>query len=617
MAYLTPPYGLICIKSNVYVNNAILFLILLFLLPACVRHKSVPEEEEEAIYLLVGEPCSEGDYATAIARADSILASPREMSDTLRAYIMIDRDVAISEYGHLDWGARYADTLIDFGRRTGVMLAVMQGLQNRGVISRRQGNYDNAISDYKEGMEIAVAESDIEMQQVFAEMLAIACSENNLNEEALSFARRSLDLSKQMEDPEAEMNSIATIGGILVKTGQYVKTIEQLEPYHDRVSQFRNVIRVKYLTPLLKSYLQLDSLKRVRQTLAETYEALEGVPRNTQIYLVAVNAEACLAEKEGRYDDEWRWLQVADTIGGMGISPEMWYGQRASCLAHMGRFAEAYEMELKAFAALDSLRNGQIDSRLAELSVKYDTLNKTNEIVRLKAQRLLWGLLTLGCVLVLLVLVFLIVVLRGRARRRLAIARQEEYLNGLEQERQRMARELHDGIAGSLVGLQCQVRVLSPADMERRMIKIIGRVRQLSHELMPPEFSEKKFSVMLNDYVSQQNQPDGRKLIILTDNGAFDWDSLSPEDSHELYRMLQEAVSNALRHGGDGDICIELGRGDGYEITVTNPLPEHKTEENGDGAGLRSLRIRAAIIGATLSVKEENGMFVLKIIQNK
>ncbi len=596
-----------------FLHGILLAIATVFLSESCTRHERVPESEEEAVYMLVGEPCSEGDYPTAIARADSILASPREMSDSLKAFIMIDRNVAILEYGHLDWAAEYADSVIDFGERHDMPLAVMQGLQNRGIISRRKGNYEKAISDYKEGLELAVENKDTEMEQVFSDMLAISCAENQLNDEALTFARRSLSLSRNMDDMLGEVNSVSTIGGILVKEGDYEQAIKELEPYHEQASQFRNVLRIKYLTPLLRSYLSLDSLDLVRSTLAETYEALEGMPRNTQAYLVAVNTEAGLAAKEGRYADEWKWLQTADSIGGMGTSPEMWHAERAECLANMGRYADAYAMEKKAFNALDSLRDEQNDTRLAELSVKYDTLSKENEIVRLRAQRLAWGLVALVCVLALTVAISASVASRNRARRRIERLRQEEYLKGLEQERQRMARELHDDIAGSLVGLQWQLRVLSPADSERKVKEIAGRVRRLSHELMPPEFGERGFTEMLLHYVAQFNSSGHGKHIELSDNGSFHWENLAPEDSHELYRMIQGAVNNAIHHGGEGDIKIVLDGDTGFEISVINPLQAQRSAPAADGAGLRSMQSRAAIIGATVAVSEEEGMFILKI----
>lgn len=68
------------------------------------RQQRLLSNEENEIYNLVGDPCAEGDYLTAISRADSILSLPVQMSDSLRACIMIDRDVSIAEYGNLDWG---------------------------------------------------------------------------------------------------------------------------------------------------------------------------------------------------------------------------------------------------------------------------------------------------------------------------------------------------------------------------------------------------------------------------------------------------------------------------------------------------------------------------------
>ncbi len=591
------------------------------MLASCTAPERVPESEEEAIYLLVGEPCSEGDYPKAIARADSLLASPREMSDSLKAYVMIDRNVSILEYGNLDWAEANTDTLIDFGRKTGIELAVMQGLQNRGIARRRKGDYKNAISDYKDGLEIAVSSGDEEMQQVFSEMLAIACAENGLYEEAASFARRSLNMSRQAGDEIGELNSISTLGGILVKDGKYKDAIAELIPYHDQSRLTKNLLRVKYLTPLLRSYLSLDSLAKAKKILAETYEALEGTPRNTQAYLVAVNTEAVLAEKEGRYADQWRWLQAADTIGGMGTSPDVRYLERARCLAHLGRWQQAYEMESSAYAVLDSIRGNDDNRELSELMVKYDTLSKENAIERLKSTRLMWALIALGCLIVVVFVVTAAASARKRACRRLEKERREEYLRGLEQERSRIARELHDDIAGSLVGLQWQLRGPQPEKAGDALLDVAKRVRRMSHEMMPPEFGNMHFSEILLDYVARANASDPKHRIELTDEGSFPWNSLSTSDSHELYRIVQEAVGNACKHGSEGDIRLMLdGNEDEYSIKVINPIGAKSSSKEipGDsGIGLRSLYKRAALLDATLNVNEENGYFMLEILKNR
>ena len=565
--------------------------------------------------MLVGEPCADGDYPKAIARADSLLASPREMSDSLKAFIMIDRNVSILEYGALEWGEANTDTLIDFGRKTGIELAVMQGLQNRGICRKRKGDYSSAISDYKEGLAIAVSSGDEEMEQVFSEMLAIACAENGLYEEAASFARRSLEMSREAGDEVGELNSISTLGSILVKDGKYEEAISTLAPYHDRATQAKAILRVKYLTPLLRSYLSLDSLAKVRQTLSETYEALEGTPRNTQAYLVAVNTESSLAEKEGRYADQWRWMQAADSIGTMGIPSEIRYMERARCLANLGRWQQAYEMERAAYSALDSIRKTDDNRELSELMVKYDTLAKENDIERLKSARLMWALIALGCVAAVVLVVIAAVAYRNRARRRLERERQEEYLRGLEQERARIARELHDDIAGSLVGLQWQLRGPDPAKAGDELLGVARRVRRMSHEMMPPEFGDTPFSAILLDYVARANASHADHRLVLTDEGSYDWDSLTPAGSHELYRVVQEAVGNARKHGGKGDIRVILdGDASGFSIKVVNPLKSQASLKEGEeGIGLRSLRMRAALLDASLAVKEEEGFFVLEL----
>lgn len=599
-------------------NKKLILFLMIAIASQCLiscsqQRKKMLTSEEDAIYNLVGDPCSEGDYLTAIARADSILALPLQMSDSLRACIMIDRDISIAEYGNLDWGAAYADTIIDFGKTHGVSLAVMQGLQNRGIISRRKGDYDKAIADYKEGLEVAVAEKDTEMEQVFSEMLAIACAETKHYDEAISFTRRSLDLSRQAGDSLAILNSISTIGAIYVKSGKYEDAIKELEPYHSSIFNHRNLLRVKFLTPLLRSYLSLDSLQKVKSILAETYEALEGMPKNTQAYLVAVNAEAGLAEKEGRYADQWKWFQAADSIGGMGTAPEVWYGQRAQCLANLGKYREAFEMESKAFAALDSVRSADTDLQLSELSVKYETLDKENAIVRLKAQRLLWGIIALASLFAIAVIIFIFVASRRKALRRLEKERQEEYIKGLEEERARMARELHDDIAGSLVGLQWQLPGMQRVEAEQSILSIARRVRSLSHELMPPQFEEEKFTSMLLDYVAKINSSSVGKHVVLTDEGSFDWNSLSAADSRELYRMVQESVGNALRHGSDGDIRMILSGDKGFELTVINKISSESSAKEGKGAGIRTLKARAAIIGAEISIKRTNEEYSITI----
>jgi signal transduction histidine kinase len=75
------------------------------------------------------------------------------------------------------------------------------------------------------------------------------------------------------------------------------------------------------------------------------------------------------------------------------------------------------------------------------------------------------------------------------------------------------------------------------------------------------------------------------------------------------YRILQEALTNATRHGA-GSARIELAFGDqALELSVTNPVPARGWTRTGGGHGLPGMRERATLVGGSLDVERFNGVF--------
>lgn len=593
----------------------IILAVSMLLLPSC-RGKQQPVTPEDAyLYDLVGEPCSEGDYTTAISRADSLLSSV-SMSDSVRAFIMIDRLVSLSNMGALERARDYSDTVIDYGKSAHIDLAVMQGLQARGMMSRRFGDYASAVADLEEGMEIAVSTGDKEMEQVFAEMFSIIYAERLRTDEALDFGRRAMRLSLEAGDTAQALASLSTIGACLANDGKYREAIAELLPWKSMLPEMVPVVKVKYLTPLIKSYTALDSLARVREIISIADSAAAQLPPGHQTSLVVNDANAELARKEGRYADQLRYLQRADSFPTMGKMPQISLNTRAQCLAHLGRYAEAYDYSRKAFEALDSVSREDTDKKLSEISVKYETLQKDMEIETLRNQRLVWLLIALGAVAALAVITALAISARRRAKRKLEQQRAEEYLRGIEQERERIARELHDDIAGDLIGLQWKIDSISADEAAEQIADVGKRVRRLSHELMPPQFSSFDFSQLLLDFTARFNASHSAHSISLTDEGSFPWQSLSPEQSHELYRIVQEAVNNAVKHGLPGEICITL-RGDSrFSLSVENPAGPGSSDP-GMSAGLRILNARADKLRASLEASLRDAIYTLNISQDE
>ncbi|NUT32068.1 MAG: histidine kinase [Hamadaea sp.] len=85
----------------------------------------------------------------------------------------------------------------------------------------------------------------------------------------------------------------------------------------------------------------------------------------------------------------------------------------------------------------------------------------------------------------------------------------------------------------------------------------------------------------------------------------------SPADQ-AVYRILQEALTNAARHGaGTADVSIRFGD-DRAMITVTNPVSPHAGVRRGGGHGLVGMRERVTLLGGTLATTRDDGAFLVE-----
>jgi signal transduction histidine kinase len=88
---------------------------------------------------------------------------------------------------------------------------------------------------------------------------------------------------------------------------------------------------------------------------------------------------------------------------------------------------------------------------------------------------------------------------------------------------------------------------------------------------------------------------------------------LPPGVDRGAYRILQEALTNAARHG-NGSAQVEFAyRPDALEVSVANPLPHERSNHGGGGGhGVIGMRERAALLGGSLEAGPRNGRFLLR-----
>lgn len=189
-----------------------------------------------------------------------------------------------------------------------------------------------------------------------------------------------------------------------------------------------------------------------------------------------------------------------------------------------------------------------------------------------------------------------------------------------EEERKRVARELHDGTAQTLAALRVQLRLArSGQDVDAMRVALdrvsaelgeaIEEVRRMAHGLRPPALDMLGLATAVRSYVESSAQSAGLDLRIDADDVAG---ALSPEGELALYRILQEAVSNVVRHSGASRLEVELGRRPGgVELRVRDDglgFVPPETLDSDRGLGLFGMQERAGYVGGEVVIESTPGL---------
>ncbi|MET9322769.1 histidine kinase [Streptomyces sp. NPDC003038] len=174
-------------------------------------------------------------------------------------------------------------------------------------------------------------------------------------------------------------------------------------------------------------------------------------------------------------------------------------------------------------------------------------------------------------------------------------------------ERNRMARELHDSIGHALTVAVVQAgaaRAAGDPEFTDRALKAIeetGRAALedlervllvLRESAQPPS---KRPTLAEADRLLESARASGA-LVDARLTGALE--KLPGPVTREGYRILQEALTNVLRHCGPVPVQVRVEMAAGrLDLEVTNPLPERPAVTVGGGSGLRGMRERAALLG--------------------
>jgi signal transduction histidine kinase len=220
-----------------------------------------------------------------------------------------------------------------------------------------------------------------------------------------------------------------------------------------------------------------------------------------------------------------------------------------------------------------------------------------------------------------LILVFFVISLARQHRLNVQLHREkiEAQVNALENERKRMAVDLHDEIGPMLSAVKLLINSLDTAvedDLEliasagKYIDEMLGKIRGIANNLVPAALVRKGFYVATAEFLKSINHSSGLHADYVFESAGTE---ISKEKEIHLYRIIQEITHNIIKHADATNIWLSVAANPKEKILLINIRDngkgfDYKTVINeNNGLGLRNILNRVEILNGILYIDTEKG----------
>ena len=290
-----------------------------------------------------------------------------------------------------------------------------------------------------------------------------------------------------------------------------------------------------------------------------------------------------------------------------------------------GEYKQALEYRKQYQQVSDSLANQTNHQTIQDIETKYQTSLKEQEITE---QKLLLAnnqnelsrknnfILVTSLIILFMLAFVLISIIINRQRNRDQLMNQElkvleALLQGEERERTRTAKELHDAVASTLSAAKIQINNMKELELNElepardKALDLIDtavkEVRNISHNMAPNVLLDEGLTYAIENFC---NKVSNDKLQI---SSYFfgDVPTLSIEYELVIYRIVQEAVNNIIKHADATEALVQLvGHADGLQITIEdNGKGFDTTGVKKNGIGLSNLFNRIQLLAGSYEIQ--------------
>ncbi|MBC7886254.1 MAG: sensor histidine kinase [Ferruginibacter sp.] len=465
---------------------------------------------------------------------------------------------------------------------------------NLGVIYRETKQYDKALEYHQKALVIArKSENSYDIANVLSN-LGNAYTSLKKYDTALAVMQESLKIAKKENYDNIVSNVTSNIGAVLIKRGSYdslyyycTEGLRLAEKLGDNLTMVNNIYGLALHAFYSKDFKGSEALANTGFAMTKQRNYAEP----SQLFADLLSELALVKGDLKNYD----------------------YYNRLSIELSEKFFSERMQ------------RNVQTLDKKFETTKKEQQLKLQQATIRQKGTL---NYILIGSIAALLLISLLAYRTYGQKRKlqeqkitaleneKLLLATQS-IVKGQEDERSRLAKDLHDGLGGLLSGVKLQLGamkgnlILSEEHgriFNNALFKLdesISEMRRVAHNMMPEALMKLGLQQALQDYCDGLSVSQPFKI-----NGEFYGLEKRMESSVEIviYRIVQELLNNAIKHSGAQTILAQVMRNDNsLSITVEDNGKGFDKATLLQGAGLKNIRSRVDYLRGQLDIKSTPG----------
>jgi signal transduction histidine kinase len=544
-----------------------------------------------------------------------------EYSPSDREYLNILSELAIA-YLSPDESLKYADILLEIGFSAEYSSFFIKAYQAKGVAHRMKGNLNEALTNLLESAELALEHLEYDLLAEAYLEIGTTYSTNDDLKNALIYDNKAISLFRQLNKKQELAINLLNTGYSYYSMNEYDTALMYygearpiFDSLHFTIGQaytLGNQALIFWKTGKTE-VAEKDLLQAIDMLipLGDQYGIADYHNQLGNLYFEIGRRSKAIYHLRTGLDIALK-VDLKEQIRDASLLlSQLYAGQRDYDSAYV------YHQQYAQFK--DSLENAEQTRKMADLRTEFEVNLKETEIDTLEQEKKLQQTYVVTAIILLALSLVAILYFRQRYRNTqlLTIAERKEHdgkikdllktqetkalqsmVQGKEEERRHLAKELHNHLGSLLATVKVNLNGLESKD-EAKQEKIIGLVdqacqdvRNLSHELYMGVSENFGLIPALKELTAHLQRSNGLQVMF---SASLEGVVLSADNEILIYRIVQELVSNVLKHAGATKLTVSLT---GFEQgNLVNILVEdngggfepEKNESGSKGIGLDSL----------------------------